>query len=46
MIGEGLAALACALLVIFCTPVGWIGIMVAGFAISMIIETKKEKKSE
>ena len=41
MIGEGLIALAVTLLVIFCTPVGWIGIMAAGFAISMIIETKK-----
>lgn len=40
MIGEGLVALARTLMVIFCTPFGWVGIICFGFAISMIIGDK------
>ena len=40
MIGEGLVALARALMVIFYTLFGWVGIICFGFAISMIIGDK------
>lgn len=36
-------ALATALIMIFCTPFGWIGIFVFGAVISMICEAKKGK---
>ena len=36
-------ALAAALIMIFCTPFGWMGIFVFGFVISIIYEAKKEK---
>ena len=41
---EGLAAIAIALIVIFCTPYGWIGLMILGFTIYSIYEVKKGKK--
>lgn len=37
-------ALAAAAILIFCTPLGWIGIMAFGFSMSMIIEAWKGKK--
>lgn len=37
-------ALAAALIVIFCTPFGWIGILATGFAISMVVESINDKK--
>ena len=36
-------ALAMALVVIFCTPFGWFGILVFGFGVSMICESIKGK---
>ena len=36
-------ALATALIVIFCTPFGWMGIFVFGLAITMICKAKKEE---
>jgi hypothetical protein len=36
-------ALATALVIIFCTPFGWIGLLVFGWAIAMIYEVKKGK---
>ena len=36
-------ALAVALIMIFCTPFGWMGLFVFGFGISMIYEAKKGK---
>jgi hypothetical protein len=43
MIGEGLAAIALALIAIFCTPCGWIGLMILGFTIYSIYEAKQKK---
>lgn len=37
-------ALATALIVIFCTPFGWIGLLTFGLAISLIFEAKKGNK--
>lgn len=45
MISEGLAAIAIALVSIFCTPFGWIGIICFGFAINMIIGKNKCKEN-
>lgn len=36
-------ALAIALMVIFCTPFGWIGLLAFGLGISLIFEAKKRK---
>jgi len=36
-------ALAIALIVIFCTPFGWMGIFMSGLAIAMICKAKKEE---
>ena len=44
MIGQGLAALAIALLVIFCTPYGWIGLGIVWFTIYEIYKLKIENK--
>ena len=41
--GEGLAAIALALIVIFCTPMGWVGLTILGFIIYSIYEAKKGK---
>ena len=38
-------ALANAAILIFCTPLGWIGMMAFGFSLSMIIESWKGKKN-
>lgn len=39
-------ALAAALIIIFCTPFGWIGIIATGFAVSMVVESIHDKKKE
>ena len=44
MFEDVLLTFAVALLIIFCTPIGWIGLMTTGFVISMIIEAKNDKK--
>lgn len=36
-------ALATALIMIFCTPFGWIGLLAFGLGISLIFEGKKGK---
>jgi hypothetical protein len=36
-------ALAAALILIFCTPFGWMGLLVFGLGISLIFEAKKGK---
>jgi hypothetical protein len=36
-------ALAAALIMIFCTPFGWIGLLTFGLGISLIYEAKKGK---
>lgn len=36
-------ALATALIVIFCTPFGWMGLLAFGLGISLIYEAKKGK---
>lgn len=36
-------ALAAALIMIFCTPFGWMGLLVFGLGISFICEAKKGK---
>ena len=37
-------ALAAALILIFCTPFGWMGLLALGTGISLIYEAKKENK--
>jgi formate-dependent nitrite reductase membrane component NrfD len=36
-------ALATALIIIFCTPFGWMGIFMLGLTIAMICKAKKEE---
>lgn len=43
---EALQALAGALIMIFCTPFGWVGLSIVGIIIVEIINAKKENNKE